>query len=63
MIPKNQVFPLTKLFEKLLVRKRNVGVYKMQEDWIDVGRFDELKKAQQEFLLLEEKCLKNSKKS
>ncbi len=63
MIPKNQVFPLTKLFEKLLAKKRNIGVYQMKESWIDIGRFDELKKAQQEFLSLEEKCLKNSKKS
>jgi len=63
MIPKNQVYPLTKLFEKLLNQKSNIGVYQMREEWIDVGRLDELKKAQEEFITFEEKCLKNTKKS
>jgi NDP-sugar pyrophosphorylase family protein len=65
IIPKNQVFPLTKLFEKLLSRKKytnKIGVYQMKEDWIDVGRLQELIKAQEELLSFEEKCLKNSKK-
>lgn len=62
MIPKNQVFPLTNLFARLLVEKKRVGVYKMREDWLDVGRLDELKKAEEEFIRLEEKFQKNSKK-
>lgn len=63
MIPKNKVFPLTDLFNKMLLKNKKIGVYQMDEDWIDVGRIDELKKAQEEFLKIEEKCLKNSKKS
>lgn len=63
MIPENKVFPLTDLFKKLLAQSAKIGVYEMEEDWIDVGQIDELKKAQEEFLKVEEKCLKNSKKS
>lgn len=63
LIPKNRVFPLTDLFEKLIAQKKKIGVYEMQEDWIDVGRLDELEKARRELLKFEEKCLKNSKKS
>ncbi len=63
LIPKNRVFPLTNLFERLLRQKKKVGVYKIQEDWIDVGRLEELEKAHEDLLRLEEKYLKNTKKS
>ena len=45
LIPKNQFFPLTMLFEKLLKDKKKVGFYPMQEDWIDVGEIHQLRKA------------------
>lgn len=56
LIPKNTVFPITDLFAKLLKRNDRIGVYNMKEDWVDVGRIDELKKAEE---LL---CLEASKK-
>lgn len=45
LIPKNQEYPITTLFELLLKKKKNIGIYITEEDWIDVGRHDELKKA------------------
>lgn len=57
LIPKNKVYPITNLFEKLLLKKQKVGVYNMKEDWIDVGRLDELKKAEEKIL-----CSQNLKK-
>ena len=61
-IPKNKVFPLTNLFEKLLAKKKKIGVYQSKEDWIDVGQLDEFEKAEEDFLTLEEKWPKNTKK-
>lgn len=50
LIPQNKVFPMTDLFKKLLAKKTKVGVYDMKEEWVDVGRLDELKKAEEEIL-------------
>jgi len=44
-IPKNTHFPITDLFETLRKKNKNVCVYEVQEDWIDVGQPDDLKKA------------------
>jgi dTDP-glucose pyrophosphorylase len=41
-------FPITSLFEKLLAQKRKVAVYPIEEDWIDVGRREELERARGE---------------
>ncbi len=57
LIPRNTVFPITDLFIKLLKKNARIGIYNMKEDWIDVGRIDELKKAEEEIL-----CLQVSKK-
>ena len=45
MVPKNQDFPITALFDILLKNNRNVGVYYVEEEWIDIGRHDDLRKA------------------
>ena len=45
LVPAGTFFPITVLFEKLLALKRRVAVYSIEEDWIDVGRREELKRA------------------
>ena len=45
LVPAGAFFPITALFEKLLARGRHVAVYSIEEDWIDVGRREELKRA------------------
>jgi dTDP-glucose pyrophosphorylase len=46
LIPRNEMFPITALFERLLSENRPVGVQFIDEEWIDVGRHDDLRKAQ-----------------
>lgn len=45
LIPKDNEFPITGLFDLMLEREMPVGVHYVEEDWIDVGRYDDLKKA------------------
>ncbi|HME44441.1 MAG TPA: nucleotidyltransferase family protein [Syntrophorhabdales bacterium] len=45
MVPDNTDFPITALFDLLVDRKKPVGVYYIEEEWIDVGRHDDLLKA------------------
>jgi NDP-sugar pyrophosphorylase family protein len=45
LVPAGTFFPITALFEKLLSLKRRVAVYSIEEDWIDVGRREELRRA------------------
>ena len=45
LIPRDREFPITNLFDLLLKKKSLVGVYMLQEEWIDIGRHDELHKA------------------
>jgi dTDP-glucose pyrophosphorylase len=45
LVPADTFFPITTLFEKLLEDKRRVAVYSIEEDWIDVGRREELRRA------------------
>jgi len=45
LVPAGAFFPITTLFEKLLAQKRRVAVYPIEEDWIDVGRSEELRRA------------------
>jgi NDP-sugar pyrophosphorylase family protein len=45
LVPARTFFPITALFEELLARKQRVAVYSIEEDWIDVGRRDELDRA------------------
>lgn len=46
LVPAGAYFPITDLFSKLLAQKRAVAVYQVEEDWIDVGRRDELERAE-----------------
>jgi dTDP-glucose pyrophosphorylase len=45
LIPTDTAFPITDLFQLLLNREKKAGVFILEEDWIDVGRYDELRKA------------------
>lgn len=45
LVPKDEEFPITSLFDLLLEHKMTVGVHHIEEDWIDVGRHDDLRKA------------------
>lgn len=44
-IPKDENFPITDLFEKLLDAKKKVGVFNFEDSWIDVGIPDDLRRA------------------
>lgn len=44
-IPAGQFYPMTNLFDGLLGEGRTVAVYHLEEDWIDVGRRDDLSRA------------------
>jgi len=44
-IPRSCFYPMTALFERLLAEKRPVSVYRIEEDWIDVGRREDLSRA------------------
>ncbi len=45
LVPRDQEFPITDLFSQLIFEKRPVGVYYTDDDWIDVGRPDDLRRA------------------
>lgn len=44
-LPKNEEFPITSLFDILLEKDIPVAVYILEEEWIDIGRHEELKRA------------------
>lgn len=44
-VPARTFYPITTLFEALAARRQRVAVYPIEEDWIDVGRRDELDRA------------------
>lgn len=45
LVPRNQEFPITSLFENLLKKKKKTGIYVIEDDWVDVGRREDLRKA------------------
>jgi len=45
LVPKNQYYLITDLFGKLLEQKKIIATHFSDEDWIDVGRPDDLKRA------------------
>lgn len=47
-VPSDTYFPLPGLVEECLEREEPVGAFPIDEDWIDVGRHDELKRARGE---------------
>jgi dTDP-glucose pyrophosphorylase len=44
-IPRNRFYPMTELFDGLLKAGKRVSVYRIEEDWIDVGRREDLSRA------------------
>jgi NDP-sugar pyrophosphorylase family protein len=44
-IPRNRFYPMTDLFECLLKQGKRVSVYRLEEDWIDVGRREDWSRA------------------
>ena len=49
LIPKNEYFDITTLFEKLISLGRNTVAFPLQEYWLDIGRISEYDKANTEF--------------
>jgi dTDP-glucose pyrophosphorylase/predicted transcriptional regulator len=47
LIPPNVEFPITDLFTQCLERQLPVGAHVLEEEWIDVGRHEELRKARE----------------
>jgi dTDP-glucose pyrophosphorylase len=45
MIPKNEEFPITDLFAKCLAEGSPVGAHVVEQEWLDVGRHEELTRA------------------
>ena len=45
LVPENRFFLITDLFGKLLEQQKTISTYFSDEDWIDVGRPDDLKRA------------------
>jgi NDP-sugar pyrophosphorylase family protein len=44
-VPRGRFYPMTDLFEGLLRDGRRVSVYRLEEDWIDVARREDLSRA------------------
>ena len=47
-VPPNTYFPLPALVEECLDRGEAVGAFRVEEDWIDVGQHQELRRARGE---------------
>jgi dTDP-glucose pyrophosphorylase len=45
LVPENEELPITALFDLLQHNDHPIGVYMLEDEWIDVGRHDELNKA------------------
>ncbi|MFI5212924.1 MAG: nucleotidyltransferase family protein [Gemmatimonadales bacterium] len=45
MVPAGEDYPITRLFETCLQRRLRVGACMIEEEWIDVGRHDQLRAA------------------
>jgi NDP-sugar pyrophosphorylase family protein len=45
LIPPNEEYPITDIFDQLIQKKKKTGVFYVEEDWIDVGIHKELEKA------------------
>jgi NDP-sugar pyrophosphorylase family protein len=48
LVPQNQSYPITDLFAKCISLGMPVGAHPVEEDWEDVGRHEELRKARGE---------------
>lgn len=48
-IPENQFYDMPTLFEKLISENKNVISFPLREYWLDIGRIEEYKKANEEY--------------
>ena len=48
-IPKNEFFDMPTLFEKLISLNQNTVSFPLREYWLDIGRMEEYKKANEEY--------------
>ncbi len=48
-IPKNEFFDMPILFEKLISLNKNTVSFPLREYWLDIGRMEEYKKANDEY--------------
>jgi nucleotidyl transferase len=49
-VPKNEFFDMPSLFDKLINLSKNVVSFPIMEYWIDIGRMDEYKRANEEYV-------------
>jgi len=49
VVPSNELFNMTTLFEKLMEDGRKTSAFPLREYWIDVGRIEEYERAQKEW--------------
>ncbi|MDH4101509.1 MAG: nucleotidyltransferase family protein, partial [Nitrospirota bacterium] len=49
LIPQNTYFDMPELFKKLVEMKKEAAVFLIREYWLDIGRFDDLERANGEF--------------
>jgi len=48
-IPKNEFYDMPTLFEKLISKNKNIISFPLREYWLDIGRLEEYKKANEEY--------------
>ena len=46
-VEKNQYVDMPTVVDRLLKQRASIGYYEVSEDWLDIGRLDDFKKAQQ----------------
>lgn len=51
-IPRNKVFDMTQLFEGLIKQKQKTAVFPIREYWLDIGRLEDLERANGEVAAL-----------
>ena len=49
LIPQNEFYDMPTLFEKLIIKNKNVISFPLREYWIDIGRIEEYEKANIEY--------------
>lgn len=49
LIPKNKLYDIPTLFQKLIEKKMNVTSFPLEEYWLDIGRIDEYERANREY--------------
>jgi dTDP-glucose pyrophosphorylase len=48
-IPEDEFYDMPTLFEKLIVKEKNVSSFPLREYWLDIGRVEEYQKANEEY--------------